>query len=355
MKRSKQKINRIINTTLAGFSHRFGFSLNRPINIILNPTNRCNLRCRHCNIWQEENIEELDTAQWQKVIDDLAKWLPGFQLTLNGGEIFLRNDIFEIINHGKNRGLNIGINTNGTLIDKKIAKQLMESDINMVEVSYYSFRPEVHDELRGLPGTWQKANNAIKHLLNYKNELKKNTLLLIAFLVNEKNYQEIPQMIKWADKNKMQVSLQPLDYNLSRMGKMNDGGAWHKDYALWPKDNDSFSKIWQKVIALKKQGLAINNQLEQLQLMEKYYENPFSLQEMPCLAGQMLFIVGTDGQVYLCFRRGAVGSILQEKPAQIWRGREAKNRREEFKKCRLTCRVMNCNFKSSIVRNILKK
>jgi len=344
------KLKNLINRLLAGLSYRSGFTLNKPINVILNLTNQCNLQCQNCDIWQNTDHSELTTEQWYKVIDDLSQWLGKTEITLNGGEIFLRKDILQIIGHLKKKKFLVAINTNGGMIAQEVAKELVEKDLYKIELSLYSLDSSIHDELRGVPGTWQKTSQAIEHLLKYKQELNKDFLPIVAFLINAKNYEEIPEMVEWATRKGIWVSLQPLDANFQVPGKMTGVGQWHKDNPLWPIDYNGFRSIWHQVIGQKKRKKNIYNRLKQLQLMEKYYLDPFWVNRLDCFAGQMNYIVNSDGQVYLCFRRAAVGSALDKKPADIWRGKEAKMMREEIGTCQLTCRLMNCNYRSKMVR-----
>lgn len=352
---NKRKIKNLINRTKAGLSYRLGFSINKPLNVIFNLTNRCNLQCQHCDIWQIKDHHELNTTQWFDIINAMSSWLGSTEITLNGGEIFLRDDLFKIIDHLNKNNFCVAINSNGTLINEEVVDRLAQLPLSQLEISYYSLKPEVHDELRGTKGSWQKATKAIELLLAKRKKLAGSPLLLVAVMVNEKNYAELPEIIEWANENKIWISLQSMDVNFCGAGKMTGGGMWHKETPLWPKDFESFHNVWQKVMSMKKDGATIYNRLEQLQLIERYYRDPFSINELDCYAGQMNYIVDCDGSVYLCYRRGAIGSLLTSSPKNIWKGEEAKARREEFKSCLLTCRLMNCNYKSSAAKDLLKK
>ena len=65
--------------------------------INLHITERCNCRCRMCDIWNfTACTKELSTDEITELIDD-AKDMGTLIISLGGGEPLLREDIFEII------------------------------------------------------------------------------------------------------------------------------------------------------------------------------------------------------------------------------------------------------------------
>ena len=76
----------------------------------LHLTNRCNMRCRHCLYSAgEKKIEEMNYEEIKKLINEFAE-LSKKRGTLNlfGGEVFLRKDIFKIINLALYKSLILG-------------------------------------------------------------------------------------------------------------------------------------------------------------------------------------------------------------------------------------------------------
>jgi MoaA/NifB/PqqE/SkfB family radical SAM enzyme len=117
--------NLIVNEFIAAssqrekFHTRFGFD--PPFFIVLSPTMRCNLACYGCYAGQYEKDEELDSGLIHRVLRE-AQDLGVYFLTLSGGEPFIRPDLLDIIAaHGDQY---FQVYTNGTLIDRKMAKTL---------------------------------------------------------------------------------------------------------------------------------------------------------------------------------------------------------------------------------------
>jgi len=57
-------------------SYYFNVRFCRPSRTHIVFTKRCNLKCRHCDIWKANNDKtELTTEEWKKVISKLAGWI----------------------------------------------------------------------------------------------------------------------------------------------------------------------------------------------------------------------------------------------------------------------------------------
>ena len=87
-----------------------------PREIIISITNRCNLKCKMCDI-PKNKIGELSTAQWKQVIKDAAA-SGARAIVFSGGEPLLREDIFELIDFTKNNSLGACLTSNGYLINE---------------------------------------------------------------------------------------------------------------------------------------------------------------------------------------------------------------------------------------------
>ena len=73
--------------------------LNIPLSVQLDLTYRCNERCVHCYLDHDDH-GEMTTAEIKHLLDEMAD-AGVFILTLSGGEIFLRKDFFEILEHAR--------------------------------------------------------------------------------------------------------------------------------------------------------------------------------------------------------------------------------------------------------------
>ena len=165
-----------------------------PLVMSWNVTRRCNLKCPHCyiNATNEELRNELTTEEAKNLIDQISE-VSRPLLILSGGEPLLRKDILELIRYGTEKGLRMGLGSNGSLIDATVARQLKAAGTKTVSISLDSVNPQNHDDFRGVPGSWQKAVNAIK-------ALRENGLLVqVNTTVTQQNQHEIDEIMTLAE------------------------------------------------------------------------------------------------------------------------------------------------------------
>jgi radical SAM protein with 4Fe4S-binding SPASM domain len=134
----------------------------RPIEINLELTHRCNLRCRMCGVWGKKNDRRLPELTLDEYIDLFAQMKRlGVQLvTLAGGEPFIRTDLFDIIAAAKTQGLICNLFSNGTMIDRLKISKLFESRVDKIIISIDGVGP-VHDAIRGIPGSFDRTMEAL--------------------------------------------------------------------------------------------------------------------------------------------------------------------------------------------------
>ena len=100
-------------------------------------TNRCNLRCRYC--YHFESAGDVDgtspTGEWSRFFEDLNRCAVT-EVTLAGGEPFMREDLKEIINGIVKNRMRFAILSNGTLITDEMAAFLASTGrCNHVQIS----------------------------------------------------------------------------------------------------------------------------------------------------------------------------------------------------------------------------
>ena len=131
-----------------------------PLFASYNVTGRCNMRCAFCEWWKND-IPELPTKQALKAIDAVCSLgVPFFDLS--GGEPLLRKDLFVLAKRVASHGCLVSMNTNGTLLNEERVSEVADV-FDTVVVSLDGPR-EVHDRIRGVPGTYDKAVRAIELL-----------------------------------------------------------------------------------------------------------------------------------------------------------------------------------------------
>ncbi len=123
-------------------------------------TAACNLECVHCrrlDVAKELAREDLTTQEAFRFVDDLAT-MGSPILVLSGGEPLYRPDIFEIARYAADTGrVKVAMATNGTLVDERVAKKIVEAGVERVSISLDGADAKTHDEFRKLPGSFERA------------------------------------------------------------------------------------------------------------------------------------------------------------------------------------------------------
>jgi radical SAM protein with 4Fe4S-binding SPASM domain len=166
-----------------------------PLVVSWNVTAKCNLKCAHCyiNADEKKNIDELGTDAAKLLIHQIAEVSKPL-LILSGGEPLLRKDIFELIRYGTELGLKMAVGSNGMLIDDVAAQRLKDAGVTTVSISLDSNVPALHDQFRGVTGSWQRAVEAIK-------ALKRNAIVVqVNTTVTQQNYNQIGDIFALAEK-----------------------------------------------------------------------------------------------------------------------------------------------------------
>jgi SynChlorMet cassette radical SAM/SPASM protein ScmF len=135
-------------------------------------TDDCNLKCQHCwitpgfvnNGQSLKKVIEVDLLQ--KAVKE-ARPLGLINAKLSGGEPMIHPQFLEIVDMLTSEGLNLGMETNGTLLTADIARHLKEkTNMSFISVSIDGANAETHDPFRGVPGAFKSALRGLGFLVD---------------------------------------------------------------------------------------------------------------------------------------------------------------------------------------------
>ena len=163
-----------------------------PVMVSLDVTYNCNFKCLHCfnkSGDSDKVIEEVENDRLMELVDQVIELNP-HTICLCGGETLCRSNILDVINKLTMNGICVSMVTNGYLIDRNMAKALIENGIRQVQISLDGIDNFQHDTFRGKKGAFCHAINAIKLL-------KENSLetLAVSLVPNKLNYMDIDKYI----------------------------------------------------------------------------------------------------------------------------------------------------------------
>lgn len=136
-----------------------------PRSLEIDITNSCNLRCSYCSHFAGAGDVkgDLPTAEWLTFFAELHRCAV-MDVTLAGGEPFLRADLEELVRGIVRNGMRFSILSNGTLITGELAAFLAATGrCNQVQVSIDGADPAGHDACRG-KGNFRRAVAGVQAL-----------------------------------------------------------------------------------------------------------------------------------------------------------------------------------------------
>jgi radical SAM protein len=136
---------------------------NAPRNVYWETTIACTLACKHCRAEAipQRDPSELSTEEGYRLIDSVKRL--GSLLVLTGGDPLERPDLLELIRYARDIQVPIAItpSTTGTLTRDTVAT-FKELGITTMGVSLDGPNAEIHDQFRGVPGTFEHSMNALR-------------------------------------------------------------------------------------------------------------------------------------------------------------------------------------------------
>ena len=126
-------------------------------------TLKCNLACSHCGSRAgHARAKELSPEEALDLVQQMAE-VGIKEVTLIGGEAFLRPDWLQIAEAINQAGMLCSMTTGGYGISLETARKMKEAGIATVSVSIDGLE-ETHDRLRGKQGSWKYAFKTMSHL-----------------------------------------------------------------------------------------------------------------------------------------------------------------------------------------------
>jgi len=149
-----------------------------PQELIIEVTNFCNLRCRHCHFHGHKKLQKRKTGFmepyiWNRVLDELKELdRPVNLMTHGAGEPLLYRQLFDLLEKAKkNPRLTVGFMCNGMLLDKKQADMLVDLQVDFIAFSVDGTIPETHDYYR-VNANLEQIENNINYLIEKKAQQK---------------------------------------------------------------------------------------------------------------------------------------------------------------------------------------
>ncbi len=144
-------------------------------------TKACLLACRHCRATAQPNPlpGQLDTEEGMHLLRSIRAFGdPPPVIVFTGGDLILRDDIFDLIAEANRLGLHVAAAPAATpLLDRSMLQRLKDSGVQSVSLSLDAPGP-VHDGIRGVEGTYELTLAATRAALSVGLKVQINTVVM---------------------------------------------------------------------------------------------------------------------------------------------------------------------------------
>lgn len=299
--------------------------------VIISITNRCNLRCRMCDIPRHREAE-CASEDWRRAISDAAA-LGAKTVVFSGGEPLLREDIFELIACVKSKGMGACLTSNGLLINGDVARRFRDLGVDVVNVSVEGPR-SIHDALRG-EGAFEKAIRALEHLRQHKVEST------IATMVSSHNYAHLKEVVGLAKTcGATTIKFQPFSTIFL------DAAKDTKGFFVPASSREELETIMEEVAQLCLDSGIATNPRGYLAGIPAYLTGGLRQRQAGCNALFASCPINSRGQIYPCWvlthKQYLIGDIRREGLASAWGSRRRADIVEKIRRSGCPGCMMSC-------------
>ncbi|MGB9748650.1 MAG: radical SAM protein [Candidatus Woesearchaeota archaeon] len=302
-------------------------------------TNMCNNNCIGCwcnsPLLGEKGMSALAKQQKlsfhvvKKLIDDLRSLGTRRIFLCGGGEPLVHPKIREVISYIKENRIVCALNTNFTLVNKELAKWLVDIGLDEITISLWASNPKTYSETHPnkTGNDFVKIRETIKFMQDYKTKKSKEKPVVKLYnVIFNLNYKDIKSMISFAESvNAEMIEFAPLD------------PIPKKTEVLLLNENqrkELLSEV-KEIVREKQAGRCKKTEV----LIETFYEriknkkstrgiyDDVVVKELPCYVGWVFARIMADGSVVPCLKahRMPIGNIYKKSFKKIWNSKKYNN------------------------------
>ncbi len=269
----------------------------------------CNYRCKHCYLPEHNNFG----MRYEEIISVLnqLREMGTLSLVLTGGEIFLRNDIMDIIREARNMGFSVTLFSNASTLSEKVIRELSALHINSFSTTIFSLCEEINDMITCVRHSLQVILDNVKLLKEYGIRVEIKTPLIDD---NKFAYRELIPYCK------------------------EKGYAYVPSTVITSKIDGDMSNTSFRI---KEEDLKIIfGEIDFLLQREEYINMDFCESSIPCPDIRCSMYIDCMGNVYPCNSfYYKVGNVLENTVRYIW---------EESEAYKVLNRITNADLKQCI-------
>jgi MoaA/NifB/PqqE/SkfB family radical SAM enzyme len=332
-----------------------------PVGVVYEATMRCNLHCEFCYVGDLLNVE----GEWRQELplEVLQRAFPsqdGLQVSMTGGEIFMRKDILGVMDVFREKGYVCGfLTTNGTIITDERAEALADlaraGFLKHISVSIDG-PGELHDRARGVKGTFERTAAGLRRLQEAARRKHAPLRVSINTTVAHETLDSLAEMVEVAE----ELGVDAIGLNHLMFSTPEEvAETVSMTGAPGPEAISTFvtadpgveparvrARVQQLVARCRERGIRFDMRPKVTSAILDRYYTPGAPLEGRCLYPFLYGRVSFSGKVYFCpFIRVEVGDLTTQSLEEVWTGDRYVSLRKKlveagtFPVCRRCCKV----------------
>ncbi len=173
-----------------------------PPMIIVDITNVCDLSCIHCAHQvikkdPEYKPKYMDIGIFKRIVEEISKHKILLMRIVSDGESLFHPQFFEMMSTIKNAGIKpVNLTTNGMLLTPEINREIIESGLDVIDISIDAHREETYKSIR-IGGDFKIVKNNVIDLLRLRDEKKSPIKVFVSILRQPLNEKEVDSFVEY--------------------------------------------------------------------------------------------------------------------------------------------------------------
>ncbi|WZO98126.1 radical SAM protein [Isosphaeraceae bacterium EP7] len=308
-----------------------GFDLTKPTTIrgVLN--DRCNYKCLHCGCWRLDKFDEMGIDLWIAAMASLKEFLGRFVVQFIGGEPFVKRGFLDLLESCRSREIDFGLITNGSaFVRSETVRRLVATRPMNVDISVDGPTAEIHDHIRGVPGSLADIERGIGALVEERGRAGVSFPIRIKPTINALNFRAMPDLVRWTTA----IGASSVDINVL--------GGWTEEARtlLWPTPDEvtELRGVVDELLRMKRAGAPIETSEHHLLGMPDHFlRNPVAPEVGTCRIGLRVYTILPTGLVESCAHFPPIGDAKTQSAREIWTSALTREARKRTVECQRGC------------------
>lgn len=318
--------------------------------MVIDPHHRCNTNCTHCWIHTPKlkNTQpkwfldlKFPFERFKKMVDDAAELKVETMILQGDGEPLLYDKCIDMLRYMSINGIHPRFFTNGILLTKRIAEEVIKIGVKEIYCSFPAGTPETYKLINPMqkPNTYHKVVENLKRLMELKRAAKvEDPRVIVTHVIHTQNHYELVKMAR----DDVYEKVDAARFYLIRLDDMN--------MFLQLKENEIEEikrqiPIVEKI--LKKGNVEfidnIKFQLDNYNKKDGSWSKDVFLKK-GCTIGYYFNLVPAKGDISFCCHLRTVGDLTKQSYKEIWTS-------DQYRKWRIQGKFMKDNMNAKFLNN----